>query len=252
MVINKGWNAFMMDCVNNRNILNQADFMEMMQMGPVFTKKFEDAGIVVVTTAFSNTPFESMCGARSMPKFMTDLYRIPDKVQAAMDAAMPDIIEGIKMQIKMANPLTVLLSGARSGSDIISPKLFERFFWPYKKKLVEAVVNEGVFVYLHMDSRWDKYLHYYKELPKGKCIFHSDGMTDIFKMKEVLGGHLCLMGDVHPSMLTLGTPDEVYNYTKRLLKEIGPDGFLLSAGCGVPADAKAENMEAMVAAALGK
>ena len=41
-------------------------------------------------------PLEMSCGARSMSKFMTDLFRRPDKVQAAFDVAMVDIIENQK------------------------------------------------------------------------------------------------------------------------------------------------------------
>ena len=89
-----------------------------------------------------------------------------------------------------------------------------------------------------------------RELPKGKCVLSLDGKTDIFKAKEILGDHMCIMGDVPPGMFALGTPEEVTAYCKRLISEIGPAGFILSSGCDVPIDARYENVKAMVEAVL--
>jgi len=56
------------------------------------------------------------------------------------------------------------------------------------------------------------------------------------------------MGDVGAAMLSLGTPDEVYNYSKKLIKDMGP-GFILSTGCSAPPNAKIENVKALIAVA---
>ena len=43
----------------------------------------------------------------------------------------------------------------------------------------------------------------------------------------------------------------IYNYCSRLIRELGPAGFILQSGCDIPANAKLENVQAMVAAAVG-
>ena len=91
---------------------------------------------------------------------------------------------------------------------------------------------------------------YLLDLPARSCIVELDSTTDIFKAKEILGDHMCIMGDVPPPLLSLGTPDEVTHYCKRLIREIGPAGFILSSGCDVPPDAGIENVRAMVEAVL--
>ena len=63
---------------------------------------------------------------------------------------------------------------------------------------------------------------------------------------------MCLMGDVPATMQCLGSPDEVYEYSIRLIRELGPEGFILQSGCDIAANAKLENVQAMVAAATGK
>ena len=59
---------------------------------------------------------------------------------------------------------------------------------------------------------------------------------------------MCIMGDVPPALLALGTPEEVSAYCKRLIDEIGPEGFILSSGCDTPIDAQYDNVKAMVEA----
>jgi uroporphyrinogen-III decarboxylase len=51
-------------------------------------------------------------------------------------------------------------------------------------------------------------------------------------------------------MLYLDTPEIVYEYCTRLIRELGPSGFILQSGCDIPANAKLENVQAMVAAAM--
>lgn len=134
---------------------------------------------------------------------------------------------------------------------MISPDMWARFVWPFMRELVMEVVDAGLIPLLHLDSNWDRELERFHEFPKGKVVVALDGDTDIFKAKEILGGHLCLMGDVPASLLAFGTPDEVFQYSRRLIKEIGPDGFILQSGCDIPANAKLENVQAMVNAAVG-
>jgi uroporphyrinogen-III decarboxylase len=52
---------------------------------------------------------------------------------------------------------------------------------------------------------------------------------------------------VHPTLLSLGKPEEVEAYCKKLIDEVGEDGgFFLSSGCELPATIKAENLKAMI------
>ncbi len=91
---------------------------------------------------------------------------------------------------------------------------------------------------------------YLKRLTRIKKAVALDGETDILAAKEILGDHLCIMGDVPASVLYLEDPDTVYEYCARLVRELGPEGFILQSGCDIPANAKLENVQAMVAAAL--
>ena len=129
----------------------------------------------------------------------------------------------------------------------LRPEYFERFFWPFFKKAVQFFVDQGFVAYLHFDGTWDRYLEYLLELPAKKVILDLDGSTDIAKAKQILKGHMCIMGDVPASILALGSRDDVVSYCKNLIDVVGEGGgFILSSGCSIPLNAKPENVQAMI------
>ena len=66
------------------------------------------------------------------------------------------------------------------------------------------------------------------------------------RAKEVLGGHVCIMGNVPSSLLQIGSPQEVEDYCKNLIKVCGKGGgFILTNGSSID-EAKPANVKAMV------
>lgn len=252
-IISRGYNAFFSEFQATRldNLL--ARIQPFFDYLPEAIKRIQEIGVVPLSPgAQAIIPYEAFCGGRTMPKFMRDLFKMPDKVQAAMDAAMPDIIQSLRAAYHGSGFVGAWVGGWRSASEFLSPKTWQRFVWPYMKQLAEVLLDEDVIPIFHLDSNWERDLIFFRQLPKGKCIISPDSSTNIFKIKEVLGDHMAIMGDVPASLLTLGTPEEVHKYSTRLIQEIGPSGFILSSGCDIPFNAKPENVAAMLAAATGK
>jgi hypothetical protein len=213
--------------------------------------EWQSIGVPVLSGGDITTPIELLCGARSLPEFMIDLVEIPHKVDAAMTAILPHLASKIIRRAKSLGYPLVWVGGWRAAPCLLSPAMWRRFVWPYFRKLVVEVVDAGLIALLHLDSDWTRELAMFKELPQGKCIMALDGETDIFKAKEILGDHMCIMGDVPASMLFLKEPEDIYAYCTRLIRRLGPQGFILQSGCDIPANAKLENVQAMVAAAVG-
>jgi len=187
----------------------------------------------------------SMC--RTLTEFTMDLYEVPEKVKAAMDACCDDLIHNTLEVISKAGiPLAFIILERGSGF-YYRMELFEEFEWPYLRRYVDAFLSEGITPWFHLDTDWSLNLPYFKQLPKGKCVCDLDSTTDIFRAKEILGGHICISGDVPASLLTLGTTDDVRDYCRRLIDEVGRGGgFFLTTGCECPVDAKFENVKTMV------
>ncbi len=185
---------------------------------------------------------------RSFNDFILDLFRRPEEVKAASRALMKTMQMQGAMMVRISGLKRVFMGGTRTSASFLSPKQFEEFALPEWQEMCEFWVRRGVTPLLHFDSDWTTFFPYLRNLPRGKCVLNLDGSSDIFKAKEVLGDHMCIMGDVPAALLKLGEPEEVEEYCRRLIQELGADGgFILSSGCTIPADAKPENVKAMLA-----
>lgn len=193
-------------------------------------------------------PFDMISdNLRGMRGSMVDMYRCPVKLLEACDK----ILEWRISQAVPADPKTrgnpkISGSALHRGSDgFMSLKQFETFYWPGLKKAIKTDVDLG---YVHMafcEGVWDDRLEYWLELPKGKVICYFE-KTDLAKAKAVLGGHLCIMGNVPSTLLEVGSPQEVEEYCRDLIKTCGKGGgFILSPGSSTD-EAKPANIKAMV------
>jgi uroporphyrinogen-III decarboxylase len=79
---------------------------------------------------------------------------------------------------------------------------------------------------------WDQRLHYLTELPKGKTVgtFQS---SDIFKVKEIAGDTMCIMGGMKNSLLKSGSIEQVRDRTRKVCEIVGKGGgFIMTHEVG--------------------
>ena len=192
-------------------------------------------------------PFFTLSLMRSMVAFTKDLYYHPEPVERAIKRMTADVIAS---QIPLAKEFglgTLLLTEERASAYFYPPRVFERLWWPYTKQIVSAFWSEGIVTIFHLDQCWDKNIHYFRELPRGSFVMELDGLTDIFAAKEILRGHACFKGDVPAALLSVGKPQDVRDYCRRLINRVGDDGgFILGSGCSVPCNVDPENFRAMI------
>ena len=249
-----GWQKFMFEDFAFRILdITPEDLQKTLEeTAPVFFRAIDEwrkRGVVTLypVTPFVTHPFFRLSLGRSMVKFTEDLYYNPEMVEKAMKTLTRELIEEWIAGSKIFDQKFAFIIEERAGGFFYPPKIFERFWLPYTLEIVNALWSEGIVTWFHLDACWDKNISYFKQFPRGSAILALDGTTDIFAAKEVLRDHLCLAGDVHPALLSIGKPEEVEAYCKRLIDEVGSDGgFILSSGCEIPAAVKAENMRAMV------
>lgn len=252
-ILDIGWKAFFQEYLSSR-VFDDAEpsllpkHQERVDVPGLWAKQ----GVPVLSGGDVTSPFELLCGGRSLEKFFMDLVEIPDKVLAVMDEIVPYLAKNTAESVSKRGYPMAWVGGWRTAPALISPEMWECFVWPYFRRLINEVLDFGLIPLLHLDSNWERELGRFREFPKGKLIMALDGDTDIFKAKNVLGDHLCLMGDVPAFLFAFGSPEEVYTYCRKLIREIGPEGFILQSGCDIPANAKLENVQAMVAAAMEK
>jgi len=192
-------------------------------------------------------PFFMLSLMRSMVPFTQDLYSNPEPVERVLKKMTAEIIDKQVPIVKESGINLWLLTEERASGYFYPPAVSERFWWPYTEQLVDAFWSEGIVTIFHLDQCWDKNIPYFKELPRGSAILELDSVTNIFAAKEILGDHLCFHGDVPAAMLSVGKPEDVEAYCKKLIDEVGGDGgFILGSGCSVPPNVKPENFRAMI------
>jgi len=254
-IISRGWNGFLAEFLPRATgrLLERIDATQkkLLKIYLDDVKTWHEKGVPVMSGATTCDPMMILSLSRTLNQFTLDLYRQPDKMQAVMDAMVDDLIQNV-LDDTAATGLKYVFFPLERGSGSFYPlRIFERFGFPYIKKMADAFAAAGLISILHFDTDWTLNMPYLKDLPRGKCICELDSRTDIFKAKEILKGHMCIMGDVPATLLSLGTEDEVVNYCNKLHEIVGRGGgFILSTGCECPIDAKFENVKAMLDTAL--
>ena len=250
-IINLGWNGFRMKVKDRFNPFPEERIIgwtqNQMEQYKYELEFWRNRGIRSLCGAITQSPLMILSTSRTLLEITKDIYRIPDKLEAVMEAMLDDLIADTIEAAKISGEPGVMLVMERGGCFYYSLEVYERFEYPHMKKMVEAFAREGLITVMHLDQDYTLNLPYFKDLPAKMVVAELDSMTDIFKAKEVLKGHMCIAGDVPAALSALGTPEEVEEYCKKLIDVVGEGGgFILSSGCTVPVDCKIENLKAMV------
>jgi uroporphyrinogen-III decarboxylase len=95
-----------------------------------------------------------------------------------------------------------------------------------------------------------KRLEIIRDVPAGKCIYWFE-RTDMVKAFEVLGDVVALRGNLSPSLMTTGKPEEVDAAVKHLVDNVWAKGgkLILDGAFGLADETPVENVRAMFDAA---
>ena len=186
---------------------------------------------------------------RGLNGIMKDMFRQPDNVIEACEAVLPGIVQ---RSLAMADPLKrypIFIPTHKPC--FMSPKQFEKFYWPTFKKGVMMIIEAGYTLRILLEGDWSAHWHYMAEFPKGKVLCDIDNEGDIFEAKKAFGHQQCITGGIPVDMLILGTPEDVRARVKLLCETVGEDGgWMPHSGGLVPQDTKPENFKAMLDATM--
>ncbi len=223
---------------------------KMLKQVPVWReefKKWQARDVAVQHGICMEAPFDTLSMSRGLVDFSYDLMDNPGPLAEASMMLSKGYVGVADWLTKKTGVRRVLVFCHRTSNDFVSPKQFEQYAFPSLRTIVNGFVERGITPFLHCDGNWEKNLEYLHELPRGKVVLQFDGRTNIFRAKEIIGGHCCIFGDVPASMLAFGGKEEVTEYCKELIEKVGKDGgFILAAGCEVAPNARPENVKAML------
>ena len=218
---------------------------EVLKWSATFNKKMAELGFPPSSGGFAQAPFDTLGDVfRGTKGIMMDLYRRPDKVMAACEKLLPIMIDSAVASAKRTGVPRIFIPLHKGLDGFLSPQQFAKYYWPHLKELLEALVREGITPWVFAEGACNTRLDSFRDVTPGKVIYQFEA-TDIFKAKEMMRDRCCIRGNVPASILTVGTPEEVKAYCKKLIDVCGVDGgFIMDASCPL-ADAKPENVQTM-------
>lgn len=174
-----------------------------------------------------------------------DIYRNPEKLLAAIDLMEPMTIATAAGAAKMSGNPRVFIPMHRGADNFMSEEAFEKFYWPSFRRLIGALVAEGLTPCPLFEGHYDSRLKYLAQLPPGKVAAHFD-FIDHKRFKETCGEVMCFWGDVPASLMCTGTVGQVKDYVKELIDLFSDTGALIiDANQGIPNESKPENVHAL-------
>ncbi len=193
--------------------------------------------------------FERAWTMRGMEHLLVDMLESPEFVHELLDRITEynlAIIDAVVVQ-----DIDAVMFGDDWGSQgglIMGPKLWRELIEPQIRRMYGRVREAGKFVMIH--SCGDVKQLFPDLVEAGLQVFNpfQPEVMDVFETKKQYYGKLAFYGGISVQrLLPHGTPDEVRDETKRLLRALGEGGgYIASPSHAVPGDVPAENIAAMI------
>jgi len=193
--------------------------------------------------------FQRMASARGMQQILYDLYDCPDLLEEVRGVLMK--VQEHAVRAFLASPAEVAwqdicwATGANMG-----PGMFERWVLPEIQLTAEKVRKvPHKFIGLYTLGRIRELLPMMVEArPHFIETFEpNEGDISLREAKQLYGDRICIMGNFDCVTLARGTVDDARREAMRCLEEAKEGGgYIMVTGDEVPADARWENLKAMV------
>lgn len=192
-------------------------------------------------------PFSLACEIRGMTEFMMDLItnNQPDKIHALLEFCRKASYIYACAQIEQGAHITSI-GESPSGPDMLSPRHYRQFAWPYVQQLARELKAKGIRLSYHICGNATPILT--DMVSTGVDMIEIDQKTDMHTAKEATRGKVTIIGTVDPSeIMAKGNPEQVREKCIEAIQILGPGGgFFLAPGCALPATTPDENIDAMI------
>jgi len=137
---------------------------------------------------------------------------------------------------------------ATTSNQLISPKQFKEFAFPYIKEHCETALAMGFkTIFTHLCGDQNLNLPYWAQIPFGDPGIISIGHEVELETAAEYFPNDIIFGNLNPAIIQSGTPEEVYEASKVVVErgKALPNGFIFAPGCELPPMAPLENLREM-------
>jgi len=188
-------------------------------------------------------PFQLLLTLRGSEAGCVDAVQDIDRVHEFLEFATQVVIAYGRA---MARTGVHAIQFGESSASLISPSMYRDLILPYDRRIIEALHEESVAVFLHVcgqSSHLDELL-----AATGADCLEVDSPADLDKLFTVLGGKMAVRGNVDTMLLQNGPIDAIKAAARSCIAKGTQPGrrFILSPGCGVPKYTPPEHVHALV------
>ena len=202
-------------------------------------KRHEALGLPLISFSVGS-PFSrasNLCGIETLGRWMV---KRPEVAHKLLRVFTDHLLEVAQYWVDTFGPERLLpFEGMPVESNqVISPRHFVEFALPYLKELNEKMLGMGIkHIFCHFCGEQNLNLPFLAEVPLGDPGIASFGHeVDLTRAIEYLGDKAVIAGNVEPTMIQLGTPQQVYELAKQCIEKAkhAPRGYLMMPGCEMP------------------
>ncbi len=170
----------------------------------------------------------------------------PDRLMGLLEFSTEAIWSILDPILAHEDILGANLSDPVASGDLISPSTFRRFVAPFLKTLVDRIKAKKKYAMVHICGNTSPILTDIVDI--GPHCFSLENSVDLRHARKILGGKVCVAGNVSPTGTFLsGRPEQVVEEAQACIEAWGSDGgYILTLGCDFPKTVPEENVLALM------
>jgi uroporphyrinogen-III decarboxylase len=194
-------------------------------------------------------PFDHFADAlRGTHGIVRDIFRQPKKLHEAMEWYLNFSIETAIKDFPMTNSPVCIMPLHKGDDTFMSDKQFAEFYWPTYRRLLLAMIDEGLVPMPFAEGKYTRRLKQITDTPKSGVMWWFD-QTDMAEAKRTIGDISCIVGNVPTSVVITGTSAQVKEYCRKLIEDCAKGGGYILGGGASAESGKIENFKARMDAA---
>jgi len=201
----------------------------------------------------SGWPFTVAAELPGPEKFIKWLIKSPEVAHHLLRLSTDYQLELIKYWVDTFGTSSMLTLGgeATSANQLIPAEMFETYNMPYLQEMNQKILAMGCkHILCHICGEHNANLPYWAKVPMGDPGIISIGHEIKLETAAEYFPNDIILGNLEPRIVQTGTPDEVYEATRKNVEDGKklPTGYIFSVGCELPPKSPPENVMAMTKA----
>lgn len=197
--------------------------------------------------------FDLACNIAGLQRFLKWLIKKPELAQFLIRELSDWTQDRITRESQLLGIDGVVgFSGSPTTSNyLISPKQFQEFVLPTLKEEQNKLRALGYKTsYIHICGEHNKNLPYWAQVNFGDPGIISVGHEVKLETAAEFFPNDIILGNLEPAIVQTGTPDAVYEATRKVVEEGKKlsNGYIFSTGCDIPPRSPVENVRMMTQA----